>query len=565
VPNAGINGNLVRNTQIFILTFLILLNYFDSAQATNIIVDVKTTLIDGSSAPYNQLVAGDTIFLHAGDWDNLLIRNYRGTSGKPIIFINKGGIVRFDTDHNHAISVQNCQFFKITGTGNSEFYGIQVDRVQNGTGIGIGGLSSDFEIDHISIKNVPIAGIYAKTDPDCSLVSVRGNFIQMNTLIHDNYIENAGNEGLYVGNTTYFGQTVNCNGKDTMLLPSLLEGVRIYNNIIKYSGWDGIQVSSAIKDCEIFGNRILFDSQAEVPNQMSGIIVGGGSKCNCFNNLISDSKGDGIELHGLGGNRIFNNIILNAGRSYFPEDLSSSKMKHGIFVSDVSVENDSSFYIQNNTIINPKSDGIRFSSVKSHDNLIASNLIINPGNFDYYEKGNTRFKGLDSYVMIPDAKSDLVLHHNFFTRDLSVAGISADYSLLKGSPLIDAGYLGGPVVSFDFENKVRPLGNAPDIGAYEYDSRTGISIVPEIESGIMVFPNPVKDELFLKLQPQSNSDLVFSVFSLSGMRILTNENSGTPSGSNTVRINLAGLKPGIYLYSVRNDDRSFTGKFVKTE
>lgn len=522
-------------------------------------------LIDGRSAPYNQLVAGDTIFLHAGDWDNLLIRNFRGTSGKPFIFINKEGVVRFDTDHNYGISVQNCQFFKITGTGIPEFYGIQVDRVQNGTGIGIGGLSSDFEIDHISIKNVPIAGIYAKTDPDCSLISIRGKFIQLNTSIHDNYIENAGNEGLYVGSTKYFGQMVNCNGKDTLLLPSLLDGVKIYNNIIKYSGWDGIQVSSASKNCQIYNNTVLYDSQAEYGNQMSGIIIGGGSKCDCFNNYIADGNGDGIEMHGLGGNRIFNNIIINAGRTFYPEDFSASKMKYGIFVSDVSAEKDSSFFIQNNTIISPKSDGIRFSSVKSRQNLIASNAIINPGNFDYYENGNTRFKGLDSYVMIPDFSSDIDLRNNYFSRDVSNAGMAADFSLLKNSPLIDAGYSGSPAVTFDFLNHTRPFGNAPDIGAYEYDPQTGISAIPENESGIIVFPNPVKDELFLKLRFRPDTDLAFSVFNLSGMKILTKENFEIISGANTIRINMTGLKPGIYLYSVRNTDRYFTGKFMKTE
>lgn len=555
----------MRKVQFLIYFFLMLLNFYVSAKPTSLIVDAQTSLIDGNSLPYNQLTGGDTIYLLAGKWDNLLIRNFRGATGKPFVFINKSGIVRFDTDHNYAISVQNCQFFKITGTGNSEFYGIQIDRVQNGAGIGIGGLSSDYELDHISIKNVPIAGIYAKTDPDCSLISVRGKFIQKNTLIHDNYIENAGNEGLYVGNTTYFGQTVSCNGKDTLLLPTLLEGVSIYNNIIKYSGWDGIQVSSAVKDCRIFGNRILFDSQAEVPNQMSGIIIGGGSKCDCYNNLIADGKGDGIELHGLGGNRIFNNIIANSGRTFYPQDFSSSAMKHGIFVSDVSVVKDSSFFIQNNTIINPKSDGIRFSSIKSRHNLIASNAIINPGNFDYYENGNTRFQGADSYVMIADASSDVDIRNNYFARDLSNAGMAADFSLLKNSSLIDAGYPGSPIINFDFRNKVRPLGNTPDIGAYEYDPQTGFSFNPEKESGIEVFPNPAKDELFLKLQLQSNSDLVFSVFSLSGMKIVTKENHRTTSGSNTIRISLAGLKPGVYLYSVKNNDRMNTGKLVKTK
>jgi len=554
----------VRKAQI-LLGVLLILNLMVSAKSSGIIVDSQTTLIDGSSSPYNQLIPGDTIYLLAGKWDNLLIRNFKGASGKPFVFINKAGVVRFDSDHNHAISVQNCQFFKITGTGTSEYYGIQIDRVQNGTGIGVGGLSSDFELDHISIKNVPIAGIYAKTDPDCSLTSVRGKFTQKNTVIHDNYIENAGNEGLYVGNTNYLGQTVNCDGKDIVLLPSLLENVKIYNNIIKNSGWDGIQVSSASKDCEVYGNKIYGDSRAEIPNQMAGIILGGGSKCNCYNNLIVDGKGDGIELHGLGGSRIYNNIIVNPGRSYFADDFSSTKMKHGIFVSDVSVEADSSFFIQNNTIINPKSDGIRFSSVKSRHNLIASNAIINPGNFDYYENGNTRFRGLDSYVMVPDASTDLDFRNNYFARDLSLSGIADDYSLHKESPLIDSGYNGKPLVAFDFANNKRPIGKAPDIGAMEYDPQTATN--PEIgrqAPGILVSPNPVKDLLYIGFLPEMSNMWSFSVYNLSGMKVITKDNIN-PSGATRIVIDLSELEPGIYLYSIQSSNHVFSGKLVKKE
>jgi hypothetical protein len=103
---------------------------------------------------------------------------------------------------------------------------------------------------------------------------------------------------LYIGNSKYFGQVVNCNGVDTLLLPSLLNGVKIYNNIISYSGWDGIQVSSASSNCQIYDNLIMFDSQDEYFAQMSGILLGGGSKCDCFNNYITDGKGNGIESHG---------------------------------------------------------------------------------------------------------------------------------------------------------------------------------------------------------------------------------------------------------------------------
>lgn len=541
-----------------------MLSFNSAVNAANIVVDTQTTLIDGSVAPYDQLTPGDTVFLQSGERDYLLIRNFKGETGNPVVFINNGGITKFNTDHNYAISVQNCCYFKITGTGLvSTFYGIQIERVLNGTGIGIGNLSSDFEIDHILIQNVPIAGFYAKTDPDCSGNTTREHFTQYNTLIHDNYIENAGNEGLYVGSTKFFGQTVNCNGKDTLLLPSILNGVRIYNNIIKNSGWDGIQVSSATHDCRVYGNQILNDSQAEYTNQMSGIILGGGSKCDCYNNLVADGKGDGIEVHGLGGNRIFNNIIVNAGKTYFPNDFESSKMKHGIFVTDVSVENDSSFFIQNNTIINPKSDGIRFSSVKSKKNLIASNAIINPGNFSYYETGNTQWKGQNSYVMIPNSETDILLKNNYFELDITKAVMAGDYSLLKGSPLIDAGYYGPPKISFDFLNNLRS--NAPDIGAYEYDSGTAIDPILETQSGLIAFPNPVKDEIYFDIEAKGNTDCTISIYSLSGTVIRKAENRLLQAETQIIKLNLKNLETGLYLYSIKTDNRLQTGKFVKID
>jgi len=216
-------------------------------------------------------------------------------------------------------------------------------------------------VDHVRIDSVPIAGVYAKTDPDCSFTSLRGKFTQYNTIFHDNYISNTGDEGFYIGSSFYGGETINCNGKDTLLYPSLLSGVRVYNNIVRYTGWDGIQVGSASTNCQIFNNLVMFDSQAEVNWQMSGILIGGGSQCDCYNNYIYKGKGDGIESLGLGDYRIFNNVIVEAGASFKPSD--PTKMKYGIYCNDNSARPNASFSILFNNIISPKSNGIRFSSV----------------------------------------------------------------------------------------------------------------------------------------------------------------------------------------------------------
>jgi len=506
-----------KATYIICLLVLVFASFISAA--TSIEIDSRNNFIDGEQTFFAQLAPGDTVFLLAGDWDYLLVRNIAGSKEKPIVFINKGGIVSIDTDHYFGIAFQHCRNFKITGTGiKSEFYGIQIKRVGNGTGLSVGNLSSDFEIEHISIKNVPIAAIYAKTDPDCSGMTTRDKFTQYNTVIHDNYIENAGNEGMYVGSTKYFGQTVSCNGKDTVLLPSLLDGVKVYNNVIKNSGWDGIQVSSASKDCQVFGNTIIGDSQSEVPAQMSGIIIGGGSTCDCYNNYIVDGKGDGVEIHGLGGNKIFNNIIINPGITYYPGDFEGPKMKYGIYVTDVSVESGSSFFILNNTIVNPKSDGIRFFSVESRNN-VASNLIINPGNYDHYENDNTRYEGIDSYVAIPDLDAEVTLLNNYFTREFSDAGINDNYFPLAGSPLIDAGYTGLPSINFDFDNQPRPVGSAPDIGAYEYQTALGFEDIKPQLSSFWIYPNPATDRVTISIPAaQIAAGTIISIYN-SGLQI----------------------------------------------
>lgn len=530
-------------------------------------IDVDKLYIDANDLAYKNVKPGDTLYIAAGNRKYLEIKNFLGTPGNPIVVINSGGEVIIDTDNYFGISIQNCRYFKFTGTGDpNQTYGFKIKQVTNGGGMGIGYLSSDFEIDHVSIENTLIAGIYAKTDPDCTSASVRGTFTQYNTIIHDNYIANTGNEGLYIGSSKYFGQTVQCNGKDTILMPSLLDGVKIYNNIVKYSGWDGIQVGSASKNCQIYNNTILFDSQMETESQMSGIMIGGGSRCDCYNNFICQGKGDGIECHGLGGSRIFNNIIVDAGLSFKPMD--KTQMKHGIFVSDGSVENDSSFYIQHNDIINPKSEGIRFSSVKSKKNLIASNVIINPGNFDYYENGNTSFKGVDAYIMFQYAESDVILKNNYLARNANSAGFSStimlspnDFKLVAGSPLIDGADV-DKNISFDFSGVPRPYGLKSDIGAFEYDAMTTVPAnTPDNQDKLL--QNPVNDFLRISLPKELNSEIFLNIYNLKG-EIISNFKYANGSIENlTISANVSNLTTGIYVYSIQSGNVVVSGKFIK--
>lgn len=455
--------------------FLLMTSLVQLAFSKSVVVPASIFYLDGKGSPYNQLAGGDSLIFEAGNRNYLCIKNFKGNATNPIVMINKGGDVIIDTDHYYGISVQNCRYIKLTGTGDkSMMYGFKIKRVANGAGISFCHSSSDFEVDHISIENTMIGGLYAKTDPDGTPATDRANFTQYNTIIHDNYVAHTADEGMYIGSTKYDGQTVIVNGVATLLYPSILDGVKVYNNIVEYAGWDGIQVSSASKNCQIYNNTIRFDSQAGHDSQMSGIILGGGTRADCFNNYIADGKGVGIEVHGLGGTRVFNNIIVNPGLNYYPGD--ATWPKHGMYISDNSVQQDSSFYIFNNTIINPKSDGIRFASAKSKNNLISSNVIINPGNYTLYETDNTSWIGNDAYVMAPNGFGNITLSNNYFKRDALLAGFAsanlhdaADFVLTSGSPLIDAADTNPKVsATFDFLKNPRPYGLKSDIGAYEF-------------------------------------------------------------------------------------------------
>jgi hypothetical protein len=558
---------LIKCFLIIIISFSVSGGNSLFAQNRSFSVDTLTTLIDGNLSPYDKVMPGDTLLFNHGNRDFILIRNFHGEIDKPVVIINSKGTVNINTDHYFGISVRNCRYFKFTGSGDPEnFYGFKIKHVEHGGGIGIGSLSSDFELDHISIENCKGAGINAKTDPDCSFTSTRGNFTQFNSVIHDNFISGVSNEGLYIGSTKYFGQVVNCGGNDTLLLPGLLDGVRVYNNIIKYTGWDGIQVSSASSGCEIYNNMIMYDSQSESYQQMSGILIGGGSKCDCYNNYISQGKGNGIENHGLGGYRIFNNIIVEAGRTFLPLD--SSQMRHGIFVSDVSAQTDSSFYILNNDIISPKSDGIRFSSIHSKNNLVASNLIINPGNFDFYENGHTSFKGNDSYVMLPDAAADVKISNNYLSRSIENSGISTlNYTLLPGSVLIDSAYSDTRGIVIDFYNHPRPYGIASDIGAFEFNpAYLGIrSVEPEVVPMPLPFPNPVRTMLSICYQTDQKADVSLSIYNLQGALVKYLKQKSVNPGSHVFNEDVGNYQPGIFIYTIRAANYTVTGRFIKAD
>lgn len=540
---------MIRNlTATFLIACGIFFFIFDVAaqKACNHTIPVNSNLFDGSV-----VFPGDTICLTGGQRDYLLLRNITGTAAQPVVVVNRGGSAIINTNHFYGIKVSNCKHIKIIGTSTeSQPYGIRILRVGNGGGISVDDLSTNVEIAHIEIANTALAGIYAKTDPDCSFVATRDKFTMYNLIIRNCYLHDIEDEGLYIGSSKFTGQYLpSC---DTTVLPHYIHGVRVYNNIVERTGWDGIQVASAPVDCRIYGNVIRNDSYRETPNQMSGILIGGGSRCDCFNNQIFDGKGDGIDAFGLGTQKIYNNLIVRSGRTYFPGN--ASYPRHGIYIGNSPDGASAVYHVMHNTIISPKSTGIRFANNNTTSNLLFNNIITNPG--DFVSLGsNAYFHNSSTSVMFN-------IRNNHFTERIDTLRFrnpsQDNYDLLLNSPSVNKGFDAGlNAVAFDLLNRPRPHNQGYDIGAFECQD-INASVLLTTADSLKWKTTPFSNGVLVNISGCTNGPAQIMIQDLAGRILLSRSVWLSPVQSNEFFIDLSAIRPGIYLISLQH------GMIIKT-
>ena len=403
------------------------------------------------------LKPGDIICLNSQiKYGPLKFVNLKGTKEKPIIILNCGGPVVIDVPgHSFALKTEKSEYFRITSVATKDSpYGIHLSGAK-GMGLALDYLSTNFEIDHIEVSDIGFAGIMAKTDPSCDDASIRGNFTMHDVAFHDNYVHDTGGEGFYIGNSFYNnGMKRQCGVR----YPHDIEGVKVFDNIVKNSGWESIQVGSAPKGAEVYNNYIENYGTKDIENQRGGIQIGEGTGGLCYNNVIKKGKGNAMIVLGWGDNIVFNNLIIDAG-------------KNGIFCDERYTKGDGFKFI-NNTIINPGLDGILIYAELVEKNVIVNNIIANPGNYSVYE--NTPYKKAeDAYVhkLSDDVKIDM--SNNLFIRDAGQLRFmnvgQSNFKVGKGSPAIDGGRdMSMYHINFDLLKNPRPKGKAFDIGAYEF-------------------------------------------------------------------------------------------------
>jgi len=527
-----------------------------------LLITPDVTEIDGRSNA-SAVRPGDTICLLPGPKTHLALSYIHGTKESPVVICNVDGLVSI-SGYYFGLRFDSCSYIKLTGSGQSSLtYGIQITNVA-GAGISVEGLSTDIEIERIEVAYTQLVGLFAKTDPDCNLKSVRGRYTLRNLLIHENYFHHTGMEGMYIGSSFYDGVTITCGGVDTTVLPHLLKGTKIFNNIIKNTGWDGIQVSCSDSCSEIRNNSIQNDSDSTIFNQMSGILLGGGSVCDCFNNMIQNGKGDGIDIFSLGSQKIYNNLIINQGRTYHPDENYYPYQKHGIFIGNNAVTPGTGFTIFNNTIISPKSTGIKFTNLSSINNLITNNIIINPGL--YGSIGN------EAFINISESSIDASVYNNYLNQDFTgikfIDPSAYNFDLQPSSPAVNkgTGITGFPLL-FDILNRSRPFSWQIDMGAFECQDSSLLQInenINKVTDQIEIFPNPGCGYFNICYSTTEKTNVRIDLYNTVGNKVMETVNGFQIPGKYESRISTEQLLPGLYTLIFQTEQIILSRKILVT-
>jgi Right handed beta helix region/PKD domain len=466
----------------------------------------SVNIINASSFPTYK--PGDIFCISAGTYAEFRFIDFHGTSDKPLIFKNCGGKVVIEGIAYPGIGFRLSSHIRLTGTGVSEEdYGFHIRKTNKGSsGVVIGGLSTDFEVDHLEISGVAFAGIMAKTDPQCDNPKTwRENFTMRNLYFHNNYIHDTGGEGFYVGSTQTKDCTVNVKAH-----PHFLENVSITNNIIENTGWDGLQLNLAVLNAEISNNVIHGYGAAKERYQNQGI-SSGGCTIKIFNNkiiqnpdyAIRESYGMSI-INPLPGSYIFNNLVVGSGGygiwTHIRTPLS--------YLSNYDLmKPENGFYYINNTIVDPGTGGIFYNTRAGEDargddfiHAFYNNLIVDP-KLSFSDIGFGWKKSDQAFINYNDEeqKDFALLANNLFSRDKSKIKfanvVNNDFMLLKGSEAIDFGKdvsLYG--ITFDLNNGSRPAKEGFDAGAFEYGVTNVVPVVhSKTKSNALVGENFILD------------------------------------------------------------------------
>ena len=461
-------------------------------------------LVDGAVLG---VAAGDTIIVNAGNHGQLEFKNITGTRDLPVIIRNSGGQVICDSPGGAALTLWNCQFVQLTGTGSAGVdYGFKV-----GTSYTRGGAhavqvirgSSDIEIDHVEVFSAGFAGFNVKDEPRVDGLYNRGNFVMENISLHHNYVHDTKGEGFYIGHTFYNGYDIS----GSLYYPHFIKRLKVYENHTLNTGAEGIQVGSTRVGMEVFNNSVESPGQDPFANFQNNGIQIGMSSGTLTGNTVRDAPGNGIIALTPGELVIACNVIERSGANgMFIDDRLSTPESITLGGEGAG----SGFRVLNNTIVDCGQDASQETSNKSgirlyaneitDTNYVFNNLVIGgPGPTYAFTKLNTSVQAVESGTRWSADGVGLGL----------TDAANGNYRLNAGFALINAGVgVQRFGIHHDRVGAGRTAGTAVDIGAYEFPQTASSNALNDSITGNVSFPY----RLFVPVSAAPSNPLPLIVF-----------------------------------------------------
>lgn len=295
---------------LFVLVFI-----SQAVASKNYIIDENSSYFVYGETWQTPVEGRDTKFILSTRTKPLRFKLINGSAEKPVVIINSRGQVKFDDPETWgAITFENCSFIKISGNGHPNYkYGFTLSAQK--CGLAFSELSTDCEAEYIKIDHPGFYGIFVKKNFGGNPPSPIPVF--SNLIFHDYLIENIA-KGMCLSETATPGME--------------FKHVKIYNNIVRITGRESIQIANMVEDVEIYNNTLLNAGLDDEQYQNNLLQIGDNSVANVYNNIIIGAPKAGIISMGM-GNNIFTNNYIGSCKGMFIDNRKISNENYPIVIS----------------------------------------------------------------------------------------------------------------------------------------------------------------------------------------------------------------------------------------
>jgi len=371
--------------------------------------------------------------------------------------------------------------------------------------------------------------------------------------------------------------------KEIFSMWSANPGIAIYNSSprLKYLKIEGIRAVRAfgfpqwgaglaiLNSSSVMENLIIRGNQA-FSGGFGGNTYGGGIGCS-YSNLSMKNVVIKNNWAGSGGGIVCDSSTLNLINvkiinNHAPNQWGIGGGIHSSY---------STIYMQNTLVCNNELGGI-YSDGASKIRMINSIMWYN--NQEIELSGDSNFVTI-AYSDIQHELDSMITNNNdtvFWLEGnigddpMFVDHANGDYRLQAGSPCIDAGIQDTFLVYNNnqdtlFVPVIAYLGNAPDMGGYEFDPVSSIEIYTEIPKQFVLkqnYPNPFNPSTTIELFIPKTEQVSLKVYNVLGQKVVTLINENLKPGEYKYVWNASAYATGVYYYKIEAGDYIKTKKLI---